>query len=50
MRQAFDAQADAVLVGEALMRAQDKKQKLRELKSLLPHDTQGYNNAQTIEG
>ncbi len=50
MRQAFDAQADAVLIGEALIRAKDKKQKLCELKSLLPHDAQGHNNAQTIEG
>lgn len=50
VRQAFDAQADAVLIGEALMRAKDKKQKLCELKSLLPHDAQGHNNAQTIEG
>lgn len=50
VRQAFDAQADALLIGEALMRAKDKKQKLRELKSLLPHDAQGHNNAQTIEG
>jgi hypothetical protein len=49
VRQAFDAQADAVLVGEALMRAQDKKQKLFELKSLLPHDAQGYKKTLTVE-
>lgn len=49
MRQAFDVQADAVLVGEALMRAQDKKQKLFELKSLLPHDTQGYKKTLRVE-
>lgn len=49
VRQAFDAQADAVLVGEALMRAKDKKQKLCELKSLLPHDTQGYKKTLTVE-
>lgn len=49
VRQAFDAQADAVLVGEALMRAQDKQQKLCELKSLLPHDAQDYKKTLTIE-
>ncbi|MCR5801579.1 MAG: indole-3-glycerol phosphate synthase TrpC [Lachnospiraceae bacterium] len=34
-KKAFDGGADAVLVGEALMRQQDKKAKLAELKSLL---------------
>ena len=34
-KKAFDGGADAVLVGEALMRQQDKKAKLAEFKSLL---------------
>ncbi len=36
VKKAKDHGADAVLVGEVLMRAMDKKQKLKELKELIP--------------
>ena len=35
IKNAYDSGADAVLIGETLMRAADKKQMLDELKSLL---------------
>jgi len=39
VKRLYDIGADAVLIGETLMRAEDKRAKLAELKSLLPRRT-----------